>query len=653
MKKLIIVVLSCIVAGSSRSQVLFFEDFDGVDGATFGGAGTYTFAPGWRLRNVDNRIPDATVAYVNEAWERREDFKFNINDSCAFSTSYYSPAGTADDFMWTPLIGPLPAFSELSWNAVAYDAAFLDGYEVRIMVAGDGPPTGGTGVVGNQLANSTLLLGVPQENVSWTSHTISLAAYAGQMVYIGFRNTSNDKFILLIDDIKVEVNIAFDAQVLNAFSNSYSMLPHSQAANIPLGASIRNNGRQPLTNVNLMARIYNSGGGLVHTQTGTSIATLTSGTTTVFSIPSWAPPAADNYTIRYFPVTSEVDQLPANDTIYKPLSITDSVYARDDGIITMSTGIGVGNGYMGQAFTTQSAVELGSISVAYNRGYTGRRYGLVVWNTSGGVPNSIIAATDTLFYPDDGFLADTVPIHGGKILLPPGEYVVTAIEFDSTIALCMTNDIFTPGKEWVSWSTQPWANVETFGTQFRKPFYIRMNINEAAVLPVKLLAFTGVYAHEGNKLEWQVTEQQDILRYEVERSTDGRSYSHIGSVVANNQSAFTYRFTDPARIAGSAFYRLRIIEINKNSYSRVIHIRPGASNGNVMLFPNPVRSMATLQGNDTRLLNTRISLLTISGMEIKQMTVSQLPFAFDMSGMPAGVYLLRLEDNSVMRLIKE
>jgi hypothetical protein len=38
---------------------------------------------------------------------------------------------------------------------------------------------------------------------------------------------------------------------------------------------------------------------------------------------------------------------------------------------------------------------------------------------------------------------------------------------------------------------------------------------------------------------------------------------------------------------------------------------------------------------------------------LKQMTVSQLPFSFDMSGLPAGVYLLRLEDGRVVRVVKE
>lgn len=186
---------------SGTPMVLFQEDFDGIGGPTAGGAGTYTFPAGWLKRNVDNMVPNAAVSYVNEAWERREDFSFNVADSAAFSTSWYNPVGTANDWMWTPAIGVL-ANSTLSWNAVTYDPLFRDGYEVRVMVSPD-IPTGGTGVIGNQITNSTVVFSIAEENTTWTARNISLAAYAGQTVYIGFRNNSNDKFLLLIDDISV------------------------------------------------------------------------------------------------------------------------------------------------------------------------------------------------------------------------------------------------------------------------------------------------------------------------------------------------------------------------------------------------------------------------------------------------------------------
>jgi hypothetical protein len=197
-------------AGSNSTGILFSEDFDGIPGPTAGGAGTYTFPAGWLLANVDNGTPAGAVSYVNEAWERREDFITNVVDSCAFSTSWTTPASVADDWMWTPLIGPISAGNILKWKAFAPDPMYLDGYEVRVMPASSGPPSGSDGNMGNMLSNSAILFSIAAENATWTDRQVNLSAYAGQSVYIAFRNNSNDKFLLLIDDVEVSGNIIIE-----------------------------------------------------------------------------------------------------------------------------------------------------------------------------------------------------------------------------------------------------------------------------------------------------------------------------------------------------------------------------------------------------------------------------------------------------------
>ncbi len=111
------------------AQVLFQEDFqsfvDPKRGTTrlrcegSGGAGTWPFPTGWLLRNVDDRRPSAQVAEVNDAGEVREDCALDLLNCVAFRTSCTSPRGAADDWMWTPLIGPLPPSSRLDWRARA------------------------------------------------------------------------------------------------------------------------------------------------------------------------------------------------------------------------------------------------------------------------------------------------------------------------------------------------------------------------------------------------------------------------------------------------------------------------------------------------------------------------------------------------------
>jgi hypothetical protein len=471
----------------SSAAASFFEDFDGISGATAGGAGTYTFAPNFLLRNVDNQTPNANVSYVNEAWERREDFANAIADSAAFSTSWYTPSGTANDFMWTPLVTGITANSVLSWNAVTYDAAYPDGYEVRIMTVA---PTGGSGVVGNQLTNSTSVFSIVAENTTWTGRSLSLAAFAGQSVYIGFRNNTTDKFILLIDDIKVEELVAIDAQVIAVDTVSeYTRIPLKQKTNLTLGGKIRNNGTSVLNIPALKVDVRDAANVIVASFTSATVASIAAGATAAFTIPNVVlPNVAGTYTFKFNPfLTAQTDQVPANDTLAwgEIFSYTANEYARDNGTPTGGLGIGAGNGgYLGQEFNIVNSDVLKSVKATFTKGYTGKKLAAVIYNTlPNGSPNAIVAATDTLLYPDDSARTYTLPIKGGFTVLPIGRYVVATIEFDSTVQLANTNSIFTTKKIWVNWPTIPsgnWANVETFGASFSKAFMLRPQFGKIA-----------------------------------------------------------------------------------------------------------------------------------------------------------------------------
>jgi hypothetical protein len=157
-----------------------------------------TFPADWFRFNVDNRTPAAAVNYVNNAWIVRDDFAHDSQDYAAFSTSWYTPAGAADDWMVTKAVAlPASALScKLNWNAITYDPDYRDGYQVRVFTSQP--------VQATLVADSTQLFSTGAENTSWTSHEIDLSAYKGQSIYLAFRNNSNDKFLLLIDDISVQ-----------------------------------------------------------------------------------------------------------------------------------------------------------------------------------------------------------------------------------------------------------------------------------------------------------------------------------------------------------------------------------------------------------------------------------------------------------------
>src|SRR6185295_15695254 len=105
-------------------------------------------------------------------------------------------------------------------------------------------------------------------------------------IYIGFRNNSSDKFLLAIDDIKVEVLPGFDAQTINIASFEYMQQPFSQGP-VVLGGIIKNSGSKFITNVNLKTDVYNSFNTLIYSASGTARNSLDPGGSQMFSIPPW------------------------------------------------------------------------------------------------------------------------------------------------------------------------------------------------------------------------------------------------------------------------------------------------------------------------------------------------------------------------------
>lgn len=459
-------------------QVLFYEDFDGIGGPTAGGAGTYSFPSGWLKRNVDNRTPATSVSYVNEAWERREDFGLSVSDSVAFSTSWYSPAGAADDWMWTPLIGPLPANAELKWNAKAYDPLYPDGYEVRVMTSTQGPPTGGTGVIGNQVTNSTQVFSTGAEATSWTSHTVSLGAYAGQSVYIAFRNNSNDMFLLVVDDVEVSVSYQNDAATIAKDTLEYTIVPERHQSTSDFHATLRNNGTNSLNGAYLKVLVRNSAGAIVYNANSTPLGSLAPNATASFTVPSAGNLPADAYKVQYVAMHAIADPNAANDTLENSYIIDTQTYSRDDGAVTGSLGIGAGNGgFLGQDFEFQQNDVIDTVMIYYTRGYTGEDMQLNVYASGPTGPTTLVGSTVLQQYPDDSARAYWLPLQGGGVAVTGGmTYAFEAVEFDSTLAVGLTNSIYTPNSTWVDWPTNPnasWSNNEDFGANFAKAYVIR------------------------------------------------------------------------------------------------------------------------------------------------------------------------------------
>lgn len=446
---------------SSQAQV-FYEDFNAPGGA---------FPPGWTLINQDGLTPATNVAYVTDAWVVRDDFVVQA-DSCAFSTSWYTPAGTSDDWMISPPIALANLNYIVSWEANAPDANYADGYEVRI---------GTTPTIAGQ---STILYTTPAELSVWTSRTAVIpASFNNQTVYISWRNNSNDDFLLLIDSIRVEGGIPFDADLttVDLLNDEYTRMPFSESPALNLGGTIANAGTDPISNVNMTVNVYDGALSLVNTVSGTAVASLATGANSVFNLGTWTPTTPGTYTFEYFSTITQADGDPSNDTLVQVFEV-DSTYARDVNVLDGTLGIGPGTpGQLGSIFDMNGINAISSVTFAIgNQGGTMTNQWVQAevrdWNSAAGEPGNVIALTDSIQIDTSTNTLWTVPIQGGPFFLAQDTFYVGVLENDSNVTLGTSNSIFTLGTGFVDFPTNPnpgWSNNEDFN--FNVTYILRPN----------------------------------------------------------------------------------------------------------------------------------------------------------------------------------
>ena len=164
-------------------------------------------------------------------------YQIDLGEYVMISTSYYNPPGQADDWMITPAI-EIGSNAFLRWEAWAWNSNLRDGYEVLVSTTG------------TEVADfETVIFSTTAENTTMTERFVNLEdeGFKDQTIYIAFRNNSNRKFVLGIDDISVYTPDTYDIIV------HYVDLPLYQKINDPIQFEgiLQNFGTETVTNFTL------------------------------------------------------------------------------------------------------------------------------------------------------------------------------------------------------------------------------------------------------------------------------------------------------------------------------------------------------------------------------------------------------------------
>jgi thiol-disulfide isomerase/thioredoxin len=217
MKRLLLGLLMGGIFTGVNAQVKYSQDFENGFGDMI-------------LIDVDKKAPNANVSVYKDAWTIRT----NDGDNWAVSNSWYEPVGKADDWMITPEITDITANTVLAWTAFSADAQFKDSYEVKVSV---------TGAATADFTKT--LFSKAGEDGTPVDRSISLKDYAGKTIRLAFRNISNDKFLLFVDDIMVFDAPNKDAALVSSDAKKYVL----KGGETSINYSIKNTG---LTTINQM-----------------------------------------------------------------------------------------------------------------------------------------------------------------------------------------------------------------------------------------------------------------------------------------------------------------------------------------------------------------------------------------------------------------
>ena len=191
-----------------------------------------------------------------------------------------------------------------------------------------------------------------------------------------------------------------------------------------------------------------------------------------------------------------------------------------------------------------------------------------------------------------------------------------------------------------------------------QPGEYRVFLNGFVPIPVTIINFAGKGSGNSNLLSWTVSNEQNLARYELQRSIDGINYTTVGNIPATGTSNYNYTDNVAGINAAIYFYRLKSVNTDGNfKYSVIVRIRTSVKGWFAEASPNPFSE--TLKINIESPINDKASIILtdLSGKQLlkKDISLSQGNNAFEIpeaGSFARGVYMLRVQAAEQVQTIK-
>lgn len=183
---------------------------------------------------------------------------------------------------------------------------------------------------------------------------------------------------------------------------------------------------------------------------------------------------------------------------------------------------------------------------------------------------------------------------------------------------------------------------------------LRLAATDRTVLPVHLLSFKANANATAVQLTWVTANEVNNKGFDVESSSNGKTWNKIGFVSAKDQQGKTnYNFVDANPFKGDNYYRLKQIDLNgKFEYSNVALANFKLQN-NLLVYPNPVLSQVTFKTNNLNYVGKQLAIYNSVGKKVATVSIAAAQTIIDLSTLNAGIYFIKLPDGKTEKLVKK